>query len=243
MATAPTSDTDPRLRPLSRRPCIGGSTGTWWSDIARSIRQMGAMRANFHGGSQRHRHVNWNLSGPDTDKTECGAEGAVGRPSPPRSAGLRVLRRRVVAGMGNRQPMTPPGPKAGHHLGGRGRRVRRPGSPRRVRPRRRSRDPGCRRRRELPSSSSRSTIRSALAATSAWKFTAPDGGGPHLALEELGDGGDEFGRRRPAGVPASLVIGSPPAGPGCPTRFSHTRRPIAASSTDRVCPDRCRSAW
>ena len=61
-------------------------------------------------------------------------------------------------------------------------------------------------------------------------------------VEEVGDGGDEFGRGRPPVQPSSP--GPPPSSRSSTSHsVSQTRRPIAASSTDGVWPDRWRSAW
>ena len=65
------------------------------------------------------------------------------------------------------------------------------------------------------------------------------GGGPHIALEEFRDGGDQFSRRGPSGEGAHDVRSNRSR---MSHSFSQTRRPMAASSTDRVCPDRWRSA-
>ena len=63
------------------------------------------------------------------------------------------------------------------------------------------------------------------------------GGGTHFTIEELGHGGDEFGGGGPAKSPAHAV-GFAHSAPSRRSRtshsFSHTRRPMVASSTDRV---------
>ena len=93
------------------------------------------------------------------------------------------------------------------------------------------------------SSSSRSTVRSTFAATRAWKFTCPVG--RRRGRRCRGS------RRRPRrvrprsdGRDSSVHDGSPPSSRSSRSHsVSLTRRPIAASSTERVWPDRCRSAW
>ena len=63
------------------------------------------------------------------------------------------------------------------------------------------------------------------------------GGGPYLAVEKLGHGGDEFSGGGPAKSPARAA-GFAHSAPSRRSRtshsFSHTRRPMVASSTDRV---------
>ena len=63
------------------------------------------------------------------------------------------------------------------------------------------------------------------------------GGGPDFAVEEFGDGRNEFGGGGPAKSPARATAFTHRA-PSSKSRtshsFSHTRRPMVASSTDRV---------
>ena len=93
------------------------------------------------------------------------------------------------------------------------------------------------------SSSSRSTIRNTFAATRAWKDTCPSVAsrahrcrGSRRRPRQV--------RRRSAARTTSSSSGPPPSSRSSTSHsVSLTRRPIAANSTDGVCPDRWRSAW
>lgn len=106
----------------------------------------------------------------------------------------------------------------------------------------------------VSSSSSRSTIRSTLAATRAWKSTCPvDAARTSLSRKSATAATSSaavgrLDRGLPVGaLRASRKRCSRPSAPDRRSSRSHsvslTRRPIAISSTDRVAPERCRSAW
>ena len=63
----------------------------------------------------------------------------------------------------------------------------------------------------------------------------PGGRLADVGLEEFGDGRDQFGGRRPA-VQVPITVRTSSSRSSRSHSVSHTRRPIAASSTERVCP-------
>ena len=91
-----------------------------------------------------------------------------------------------------------------------------------------------------PSASSRSTMPSTLTATRAWNCTRPSVAVMHVALEELAHRLDQLGR---VGMSCGARCTVTAAARSRSYSFSHTRRPMAASSTDRIAPRRVGDAW